>query len=227
MTGALEVRISARTGASLLAVALLATGSGCGYRERPDDAYRRSLKTVEDQMPHKPHTTEIRETRYANGALRERFSVYRDDKGKELMHGVYTRFHPNGRKKIECEFRDDDLVSSISKWYDNGQLRASVFSPRIVWKQGSETQWLANGRKGSEFVYESGIAKTERWWYPNGQLAIERTVLDKEVRGTDGQIMIWRSNGDKLREARWSTGWNTKVRIWDDAGRVSAWRSFD
>jgi len=218
-------RNSKRSARDLLAVmsASLLLGTACGYRERPDDAYRRAVKAVEKEMPHQQHVTAVRETRYPNGALRERFSVYRDESGKERMHGIYTKFHPNGQKKLECEFREDDLVGSIKKWYPDVQLRASVFSPRIVWKEGSETQWRPDGRKGSEFLYESGIAKIERWWYPNGTLAIERTVLDKEVKGTDGLVTVWRPNGTKLREARWTTGWNTKVRVWDEAGNASAW----
>lgn len=217
----IERRNPSHSMALVLGIAMVA--GGCSFRERPDDAYRRAVKTVATQMPSKPHATEQRETRYASGALRERFSVYKDEKGRELMHGVYTKFHPNGQKKIECEFRDDDLVSSITRWDENGQMRASVFSPRIVWKQGAETEWFPNGQKGSEFSYESGIAKKERWWYSSGALAIERTVLDKEVKGIEGVVKVWRPDGRRLREAHWGVGWVTKARLWDESGRETAW----
>jgi len=52
---------------------------------------------------------------------------------------------------------------------------------------------------------------------------MERTVLDKEIRGSEGLITVRRADGRMLREVHWTEGWKTKVRQWDAAGHDSVW----
>ena len=60
---------------------------------------------------------EQRQARYPNGALKERYWVYRDG-GREVMHGLYTGFFPNGEPQVEILYRDG---SEVTKTYFSEQ----------------------------------------------------------------------------------------------------------
>jgi hypothetical protein len=48
---------------------------------------------------------EQRQAFYPNGYLKERYWVYRED-GREVMHGLYTGWYPNGEREVEILYRD-------------------------------------------------------------------------------------------------------------------------
>ncbi len=54
---------------------------------------------------------------YPNGYLRERYWVYRQD-GREVMHGLYTGWYPNGEREVEILYRDG---SELQKTYYSEQ----------------------------------------------------------------------------------------------------------
>jgi antitoxin component YwqK of YwqJK toxin-antitoxin module len=72
---------------------------------------------------------EIREDKFKNGRLKIRFHVKQDAQGKEVKHGLYTRWYANGNKKLEGR-------------YVNGK------------KEGTFTEWRINGSKESETVFK-------------------------------------------------------------------------
>jgi hypothetical protein len=48
---------------------------------------------------------EQRQAFYPNGFLKERYWVYRQG-GREVMHGLYTGYFPNGEREVEILYRD-------------------------------------------------------------------------------------------------------------------------
>lgn len=52
---------------------------------------------------------EQRQNFYANGALKERFWVYQGD-GREVMHGMYVSYFPNGQREVEILYQDGSEV---------------------------------------------------------------------------------------------------------------------
>lgn len=48
---------------------------------------------------------EQRQAYYPNGFLRERYWFYREG-GREVMHGLYTGWYPNGEREVEILYRD-------------------------------------------------------------------------------------------------------------------------
>jgi antitoxin component YwqK of YwqJK toxin-antitoxin module len=60
---------------------------------------------------------EQRQAFYPNGVLKERYWVYRDG-GREVMHGLYTGFFPNGEPQVEILYRDG---SEATKTYFSEQ----------------------------------------------------------------------------------------------------------
>lgn len=67
---------------------------------------------------------EQRLERYSDGTLRERFWVYRQD-GREVMHGLYVAYYPNGQREVEILYRDG---SEVAKTYytDRGTVMGTV-----------------------------------------------------------------------------------------------------
>jgi hypothetical protein len=63
---------------------------------------------------------EQRQGFYPNGFLKERYWVYREG-GREVMHGLYTGWFPNGEREVEILYRDG---SELTKTYfsDQGQV---------------------------------------------------------------------------------------------------------
>lgn len=60
---------------------------------------------------------EQRQAFYPNGFLKERYWVYRTA-GREVMHGLYTGYFPNGQREVEILYRDG---SEMTKTYFSDQ----------------------------------------------------------------------------------------------------------
>jgi hypothetical protein len=60
---------------------------------------------------------EQRQAFYPNGFLKERYWVYREG-GREVMHGLYTGYFPNGEREVEILYRDG---SEMTKTYFSEQ----------------------------------------------------------------------------------------------------------
>lgn len=60
---------------------------------------------------------EQRQGYYPNGFLKERYWVYRVG-GREVMHGLYTGWFPNGEREVEILYRDG---SEVTKTYFSEQ----------------------------------------------------------------------------------------------------------
>lgn len=67
---------------------------------------------------------EQRQAYYPNGFLKERYWVYRTG-GREVMHGLYTGFFPNGEREVEILYREG---SEVTKTYfsDQGKVVGTV-----------------------------------------------------------------------------------------------------
>lgn len=67
---------------------------------------------------------EQRLERYGDGTLKERFWVYSRD-GREVMHGLYVAYYPNGQREVEILYRDG---SEVTKTYysDRGTVIGTV-----------------------------------------------------------------------------------------------------
>jgi hypothetical protein len=68
---------------------------------------------------------EHRQEFYSNGTLKERFWVYEGGDGREVMHGLYVAYYPNGRKEVEVLYRDG---AEVTKTYysERGTVQGTV-----------------------------------------------------------------------------------------------------
>ena len=90
--------------------------------------------------------------------------------GKDVKHGVWTSWYPNGQEHIRGEYRNDLEVGKFTWWYSNGQkaleglYREGKPDGRWVW-------WHENGQKATQGDYELG-SLAGRWmgWTTDGKL---------------------------------------------------------
>src|SRR5690349_17306810 len=67
---------------------------------------------------------EQRQEFYANGTLKERFWVY-DRDGREVMHGLYVAYYPNGYREVEILYRDGVEVTK-TYFTERGRVQGVV-----------------------------------------------------------------------------------------------------
>jgi len=90
--------------------------------------------------------------------------------GKDVKHGVWTSWYPNGQEHIRGEYRDDQEVGKFTWWYANGQKALEGLyrdgKPNGLW-----VWWHENGQKATQGDYESG-SLAGRWmgWTADGKL---------------------------------------------------------
>jgi antitoxin component YwqK of YwqJK toxin-antitoxin module len=67
---------------------------------------------------------EQRQEFYSDGTLKERFWVYQGG-GREVMHGFYVSYYPNGQREVEILYRDG---SEVTKTYytERGTVMGTV-----------------------------------------------------------------------------------------------------
>ena len=115
------------------------------------------------------------------------------DKG--VNRGQYTRFHPNGSKAEQGEYKNHVAIGTWVKWNDRGV-------------------------KLLETSYESGAQRgVETEWFSDGKLKTQRTY----ARGKrDGLTTIWDSDGNKRSAIEYKAGaQHGPATYWDETGGVA------
>jgi len=91
--------------------------------------------------------------------------------GKGQKHGKWTYWYPNGKTKMEGEYRDDLPVGTFTWWYSNGQKQT----------EGQYVDGLQNG------IWTG--------WHPNGM----KKYVGKYHRGQQaGHWMVWNPEGKRV-----------------------------
>lgn len=67
---------------------------------------------------------EHRQEFYTNGTLKERFWVY-DRSGREVMHGLYVAYYPNGYRAMEILYQDGNEVTK-TYYTERGTIQGTV-----------------------------------------------------------------------------------------------------
>lgn len=129
------------------------------------------------EQPKEP--VEIVEEFWPDGTPSLRKHVLRQPDQTLLNHGLYTRWHPNGRKAYEAN-------------YTRGQLH------------GVETAWHENGEKRAEQHYDHGLRHgLRRDWDQQGRLRREEGYVKDRPHGT---WTIWKGDGTIKWQARFDHG---------------------
>lgn len=88
----------------------------------------------------------------------------------DVRHGVWTTWHPNGRKKAEGRYREGIKAGEFTWWYENGQIQAQGTYDGGR-ETGTWTTWHDNGMKESAGEYADG-RPAGKWmkWAADGKL---------------------------------------------------------
>lgn len=101
--------------------------------------------------------TSVETEKYTDGKVKSEKTFKDTDGEKELMKEVH--YHPNGKKYIEGNYKDNKRDGYWASWYDNGQL----------WSEGEFREGLSEGKRT---VY-----------HPNGKIYYEGTFKAGERVG--------------------------------------------
>ncbi|MCP4442148.1 MAG: toxin-antitoxin system YwqK family antitoxin [Aureispira sp.] len=116
-----------------------------------------------------------------SGKVEEQYQVMR--KQKEVKHGVYKFYHPNGQIAIECMYVEGKADGKEKVYYDNGQLESIAVLEKGVY-HGSFFYYFEDGTLKQEGTYiknqYQGKLKT---YYANGILKEVVTMLDNLEQG--------------------------------------------
>lgn len=152
---------------------------------------------------------EIREVKYANGKIKERYQVCKTNKGDQ-WDGLYQSWYENGQLSAQGNFKKrplGDTTKGISGipfggriglwtfWYENGN-KASENNYKNGLFNGLQIDWYSNGNKGHEGSFKNDNKEgLHIWWYENGQKKEEAYFSNNLLNGKQTR---WYENGNLL-----------------------------
>lgn len=162
--------------------------------------------------------TKVKEVKYPDGNIKERYSYYLDGKGLEVRDGVNEEFYPTGGKKGVRTWKAGQTEGAVIYYHPNG--RKSYETNYVNGKKnGFATVWYMNGQKQWETTFKAG--KTHgRWreWHLDGRKKFEATYAEGSL---DGLAIWWHDSGRMWQERSYHAGVTVKgtVKEWDRAGK--------
>ena len=125
--------------------------------------------------------TEIRETLFTNGQVKEHWQVIRDDDQNYLAHGRYVSWYENGQKLQEETWVDGKLNGQFITWYENGMKKqAGYYVDGLM--QGLYREWAPDGIKIVEGLMEAGKQQGKwTYWDENGNIFKQEDYQDGEL----------------------------------------------
>ncbi|MFH1227858.1 MAG: hypothetical protein V1701_08135 [Planctomycetota bacterium] len=90
-----------------------------------------------------------------NGSLQDRYTVYKDQNGETIKHGVFTKWHNNGQKAMEGQFQHGKLHGKLVTWHENGQKQFEEEYINGV-RHGTFLSWEESGRPFSQQKFING-----------------------------------------------------------------------
>jgi len=114
-----------------------------------------------------------------------------------ILAGPYNRWWPNGAKAVEAKNKKGFFSGLYKEWYDNGQLRKLTTMKKGI-PVKKETLWYLSGIKKAEISLSNRGAlngKTQAW-YPDGQLyfegrfAVGTIYKEQSIFYPNGQLAI-------------------------------------
>jgi antitoxin component YwqK of YwqJK toxin-antitoxin module len=160
----------------------------------------------------------VKEIRYPDGKLKERFSYYVDAQNREVRDGQDEEYHPDGSKKGEITWKDGKENGPVVYYYADGR-KSYEANYKEGKKHGYATVWFPNGQKQWQTVFREGLTHgLWREWYADGKKKFEANYGDGKL---DGLATWWHDNGRLWQERSYQDGALVKgsVREWDRGGR--------
>mgnify|MGYP001571232682 CR=1 FL=1 len=80
---------------------------------------------------------EVWEEKFNDGKLQTKYQYFRDNEGKQVLHGYYKEYYENGKIKSERNFNTGRLDVKQMQYYENGKVKSErVFYDGIMMGRG-------------------------------------------------------------------------------------------
>lgn len=107
--------------------------------------------------------------------------------------GNWTRWWPNGNKRMEILYRGPQIATAMSWWFENGALE-SQGPARDGLKDGAWTSWDSNGQMIEQGSFRAGRREGPwRAWYADGRPRSEGSYADNRRVGA---WRLWDERGE-------------------------------
>lgn len=160
----------------------------------------------------------VKELRYPDGTVKERYTYVLGESGQELRQGLNEEWYPGGGRKGVRNWKNGQTEGAVIYYHPNGRksYEANYTNGK---KSGYATVWYMSGQKQWQTTFRNG--KTNgRWreWYLDGKKKFEANYSDGVL---DGLAIWWHDNGRTWQERTYHSGAPVKgsVKEWDKAGR--------
>jgi antitoxin component YwqK of YwqJK toxin-antitoxin module len=175
--------------------------------------------------------SELREIKYPNGQVMDRYHVRQNAKKNFVRVGMFTRWYENGQKASEghyvsCDGTDTTVGSTgipfggregkWTDWFESGQVeKERTFKNGKL--QGADCDWYKNGvKKCTRIFVNDSLEGVFTEWFDGGEKESEGYYKNNKAEGV---ISHWFRNGKKSTEATFHEGKNEGVVInWDSLG---------
>ncbi|WP_143558738.1 toxin-antitoxin system YwqK family antitoxin [Snodgrassella alvi] len=157
-----------------------------------------------------------------------------------MKEGELQLSYPDGKKKLQGEYKNSKPVGKWHTWYPNGQMAIEM-----NWQKGMPSgrtlSWYENGQKRGELYFINGKVEG-RWqrWYSNGQIKQDMNVHHGEVQTMttwddkgrlladvaihnnkiSGVVLSWYESGAKKSESVFEKNELVRKTEWDEDGLV-------
>jgi antitoxin component YwqK of YwqJK toxin-antitoxin module len=120
-----------------------------------------------------------------------------------IEEGKFIIWYNNGNKWYEGEYKEGKQEGKVIQWHGNG-TKYSEGEYKEGKQEGTWIRWHENGSKCSEGEYKEG-KQEGTWisWYENGIKQDEGEYKDGKKEGT---WIVWYTNGTKMSEGEYKEG---------------------
>lgn len=145
--------------------------------------------------------------------------------GKKKLQGNYKNskpvgqwhsWYPNGRLAIEISWKNGLPNGKTRSWYENGHKRGEIYFVNGK-AEGRWQRWYANGQIKQDMTVHQGVVKTMTTWDNSGHLISDVAIIDNKVSGV---VLTWYDSGAKKSESVFEKNELVRKTEWDEDGLI-------
>jgi antitoxin component YwqK of YwqJK toxin-antitoxin module len=122
---------------------------------------------------------------------------------------IIRYYYPNGQKKCEAEYQNDQRHGKYLRWYENGQKECET-EYKNDQIDGKYIEWHENGQKNIEKNFKnSKLHGKSSGWYSNGKRCY---IIRYKNNKRCGKAIWWHSDNQKWSELEYENDTLISVR---------------
>lgn len=137
--------------------------------------------------------------------------------GRVFRPGMTAAYYTTGENDVRLIELVYDESSNLEFVYSRLLITQIMVDGKWI-NHGPTADWLLNGERGESNYAYGKIHGTQRAWYSNGQLKLEREWVNDEMRGRE---RAWHENGQLKYQLQNFDDVETDIKEWDvDGNRI-------